>query len=42
MMSEQTTTTQVREEKETLITKHDLVKAWWRWTTAVDWHLVTL
>lgn len=36
MMSEQMTTTQVREEKETLITKHDLVKAWWRWTTAVE------
>lgn len=26
----------VAEEKQTLISKKDLVKAWWRWTTAVE------
>ncbi len=26
----------VAEEKQTLVSKKDLVKAWWRWTTAVE------
>lgn len=30
----------VAEEKQTLVSKKDLVKAWWRWTTAVEVLLV--